>query len=140
MSESAPPRLLVLDGTALAFRAFFAIRGLSDSQGRPSGALYGFIMSVLRALEDHPSEFVAVAWDRPEPTFRHEFYGEYKANREKLDDDLRVQFPWMQEVTALLGLASLDRPGFEADDILASLAHQAEPTILAARPDAPSWP
>ncbi len=133
MSESAPPRLLVLDGTALAFRAFFAIRGLSDAQGRPSGALYGFIMSVLRALEDHPSEFVAVAWDRPEPTFRHQFYGEYKANREKLDDDLRLQFPWMQEVTALLGLASLDRPGFEADDILASLAHQAEQQGWSAR-------
>ena len=133
MSESASPRLLVLDGTALAFRAFFAIRGLSDAQGRPSGALYGFIMSVLRALEDHPSEFVAVAWDRPEPTFRHEFYGEYKANREKLDDDLRVQFPWMQEVTALLGLASLDRPGFEADDILASLARKAEQQGWSAR-------
>ena len=117
--------LLVLDGTALAFRAFFAIRGLTDPQGRPSGALYGFITSVLRALEDFPSDYVAVAWDRPEPTFRHEFYGEYKANREQLDDDLRVQFPWMREVTALLGLPSLDRPGFEADDILASLGAQA---------------
>ncbi len=118
-------RLLVLDGTALAFRAFFAIRGLTDPQGRPSGALYGFISSVLRAIEDFPSEYVAVAWDRPEPTFRHEFYGEYKANREQLDDDLRVQFPWMREVTALLGLPSLDRAGFEADDILASLGAQA---------------
>ena len=118
-------RLLVIDGTALAFRAFFAVRGLTDDQGRPSGALYGYIMSVLRALEDHPAEFVAVAWDRPEPTFRHELCKTYKANREELDQDLAVQFPWMREATELLGLPSLDRVGFEADDILASLAVQA---------------
>jgi DNA polymerase I len=118
-------RILILDGTALAFRAFFAIRGLTDEQGRPSGALYGYIMSVLRAMVDHPSDFVVVAWDRPEPTFRHQIYPEYKANREELDQDLRVQFPWMREVTDLLGLPSLDQAGFEADDILASLATQA---------------
>jgi DNA polymerase I len=118
-------RLLILDGTALAFRAFFAIRGLTDEQGRPSGALYGYIMSVMRAMVDHPADFVVVAWDRPEPTFRHQIYQEYKANREELDQDLRVQFPWMREVTDLLGLPSLDRSGFEADDILASLATQA---------------
>ena len=119
-------RLLVIDGTALAFRAFFAIRGLTDDQGRPSGALYGYIMSVLRAMEDHPSEFVAVAWDRPEPTFRHKLSETYKANREELDQDLEVQFPWMREATELLGIPSLDRVGYEADDILASLAVQAE--------------
>ncbi|MCH2101478.1 MAG: DNA polymerase I [Planctomycetes bacterium] len=119
-------RLLVIDGTALAFRAFFAIRGLTDDQGRPSGALYGYIMSVLRAIEDHPAEYLAVAWDRPEPTFRHELSKTYKANREELDQDLEMQFPWMREVTELLGIPSLDRVGYEADDILASLAVQAE--------------
>lgn len=118
-------RLLVIDGTALAFRAFFAIRNLTDDQGRPSGALYGYIMSVLRAMEDHPADYVAVAWDRPEPTFRHELAPSYKANREELDEGLRMQFPWMREVTELLGIPSLDRVGFEADDILASLAVQA---------------
>lgn len=119
-------RLLVIDGTALAFRAFFAIRGLTDDQGRPSGALYGYIMSVLRAMEDHQADYVAVAWDRPEPTFRHKLSETYKANREELDQDLQVQFPWMREVTELLGIPSLDRVGYEADDILASLAVQAE--------------
>ncbi len=125
MATSSPSqRLLVIDGTALAFRAFFAIRNLTDGQGRPSGALYGYISSLLRALEDHPADFIAVAWDRPEPTFRHQLDPNYKANREDLDEDLRVQFPWMREITDALGLPSLSMAGFEADDILASLAVQ----------------
>lgn len=126
-------RLLIIDGTALAFRAFFAIRGLTDEQGRPSGALYGYVMAVLRAIEDHQADFVAVAWDRPEPTFRHKLADSYKANREELDQDLAVQFPWMREITELLGLPSLDRAGYEADDILASLAVQAAAAGLEAR-------
>jgi len=121
---TATPRVLVVDATALAFRAFFAIRGLTDDQGRPSGALYGFISSLLRVVEAEQAELVVVAWDRSEPTFRHKLCEEYKANRDELDDDLRVQFPWMREVVELLGLCQLDRAGFEADDILASLAVQ----------------
>lgn len=126
-------RLLIIDGTALAFRAFFAIRGLTDEQGRPSGALYGYVMAVLRAIEDHQADLVAVAWDRPEPTFRHKIAKSYKANREELDQDLAMQFPWMREITELLGLPSLDQVGYEADDILASLAVQAEQAGLEAR-------
>ncbi|MDP7063370.1 MAG: DNA polymerase I, partial [Planctomycetota bacterium] len=123
-SKSDPPLLLVIDGTALAFRAFFAIRGLTDDEGRPSGALYGYVAALLRALEDHPATSVAVAWDRGEPTFRHEMDDSYKANREDLDEDLRLQFPWMREITELLGIPSLDEVGFEADDIIASLGAQ----------------
>lgn len=122
MSERPAPILLVVDGTALAFRAFFAVRGLTDGQGRPSGALYGFLSSLLRVLDDHPAERVAVAWDRPEPTFRHRLSAAYKATRERMDEELAMQLPWMRQGTELLGLAQLDRPGFEADDILASLA------------------
>ena len=124
-TEPAPrPRLLAIDGTALALRAFFAIRGLTDPQGRPSGAVYGYIASLLRALQDHPADRVVVAWDLPQPTFRHELDAAYKANREELDEDLRAQFPWIREVTELLGIPCLDQVGFEADDILASLAKQ----------------
>ncbi len=117
-----PPTLLAVDGTALAFRAFFAVRGLTDPEGRPSGALYGFLTSLLKVLEDHPADRVAIAWDRPEPTFRHQLSPDYKATRERMDEDLAQQLPWMREAAKLLGLAQLDRPGFEADDILASLA------------------
>ncbi|MCH2111970.1 MAG: DNA polymerase I [Planctomycetes bacterium] len=123
MSPS-PQRLLVIDGTALAFRAFFAMPPLTDSNGRPSGALHGFITSVLRVIELESADYVVVAWDRPEPTFRHKLSKDYKANRDELDDDLRVQFPWMREAMDLLGFAQLDEVGFEADDLLASLAVQ----------------
>jgi len=115
---------LVIDGTALAFRAFFAMPPLTDSAGRPSGALHGFITSVLRVIELESADLVVVAWDRPEPTFRHKLSEDYKANRDELDDDLRVQFPWMREAMGLLGFAQLDEAGFEADDLLASLAVQ----------------
>lgn len=117
-------RLLAVDGTALAFRAFFAVRGLSDPQGRPTGALYGYITSLLRALDSLPADAVVVAWDRAEPTFRHERSPDYKATRERMDDDLALQLPWMREFTEHLGIPSLDLAGFEADDILATLAHQ----------------
>jgi DNA polymerase-1 len=123
-STSPDNRLLAIDGTALAFRAFFAIRNLTDKQGRPSGAVYGFITSVLRAIKDHPSKHVVVVWDLPGPTFRHELDDTYKANRDELDEDLALQFPWMREVTELMGLPQLSREGYEADDVIASLATQ----------------
>ncbi len=119
-------RLLAVDGTALAFRAFFSVRGLTDPHGRPSGALHGFGSALLKALTDHPAAAVAVAWDTAEPTFRHRLSPAYKAQREELDADLAQQFPWMRELTVLLGIASIERPGFEADDVLASLAVSAE--------------
>ena len=122
--SSSPPRLLVVDGTALAFRAFFAIIGLTDDQGRPSGALYGFITSLLRVIKSESADLVVIAWDRGEPTFRHLLCEDYKATRERMDEDLAVQLPWMREAVNLLGFSQLDRVGFEADDILASLAVQ----------------
>jgi len=121
---SSRPKLLAVDGTALAFRAFFAIRNLTDDMGRPSGALYGYLASLLRALEELPHDHVVVAWDRSEPTFRADIDPEYKANREDLDEDLRMQFPWLREATDLLGIQSLEMPRMEADDILATLAVQ----------------
>ncbi|KAA3608065.1 MAG: DNA polymerase I [Planctomycetota bacterium] len=126
MTDQKRNRLLLVDGTALAFRAFFAIPGLSDGQGRPSGALFGFLNGLLRALEEHHPSHLAVAWDRPEPTFRHQLSEAYKATRERMDQDLLVQLPWMREAVELLGLQNHERPGYEADDILASWAQQGE--------------
>jgi len=120
------PKLLLVDGTALAFRAFFAVRGLTDGEGRPSGALFGFLASLLRVLDEHAPDSVAVAWDRAGPTFRHKLSPAYKATRERMDEDLAMQLPWMQEACELLGLPSLELKGFEADDILATLAKAGE--------------
>ena len=116
--------LLVIDGTALAFRAFFAMPSLTDDEGRPSGALHGFFLSLGRAQKDFPTDGVVVVWDRPEPTFRHKMDPTYKANREELDENLKEQFPWLREMVEILGLPSMDREGYEADDLMASMAAQ----------------
>ena len=116
--------LLVIDGTALAFRAFFAMPSLTDDEGRPSGALHGFFSSLGRAQKDFPTDSVVVVWDRPEPTFRHKMDPTYKANREELDENLKEQFPWLREMVEVLGLPSMDRTGYEADDLMASMAAQ----------------
>lgn len=118
--------LLAVDGTALGFRAFFAIRGLTDPRGRPIGALHGFGMALAHAMEQLPAEAIAVAWDTEEKTFREEMEVEYKANREELDEGLVLQFPWMMELVELMGIPSLTEPGWEADDLIASLAVRAE--------------
>lgn len=118
------PRLLLIDGPYLAYRAYFAMPGLTDAQGRPSGALFGFLQSLLKVLAEQPAEYVAVAWD-PARTFRHDLSAEYKATREKMDQDLLAQLSWMVEAVQLLGIASLERDGYEADDLMASLATQA---------------
>jgi len=118
--------LVLIDGTAVAFRAFFAIPRLTDGQGRPSGALYGFLMMLLRMLEELPAPHAALAWDRPEPTFRHKLCAAYKETRERMDEELLAQLPWLREAAALLGIPQMDRAGFEADDILATLARRGE--------------
>ena len=117
-------RVLLIDGPYLAYRAYFAIPGLMDAHGRPSGALFGFLSALLRTLQDHPAEFVAVTWD-PARTFRHDLSEAYKATREKMDQDLLAQLPWMEEAVGLLGIRSLQHENFESDDLMASLATQA---------------
>src|SRR6187399_2481579 len=86
-------RLFLLDGTALAYRAHFALQrsGLSTPEGKPVGATYGFTMTLRRILEQEKPELIAVAFDPPGDTFRHELYDEYKATRQKMPDDLIVQ-------------------------------------------------
>ncbi|MCX8229840.1 MAG: DNA polymerase I, partial [Planctomycetota bacterium] len=81
-------------------------------------------LSLGRAQKDFPTDGVVVVWDRPEPTFRHKMDPTYKANREKLDENLKEQFPWLREMVEILGLPSMDREGYEADDLMASMAAQ----------------
>jgi 5'-3' exonuclease len=87
------PRLYLLDGTALAFRSYFALQrsGLSTPEGKPSGATYGFTMTLRKLLEEEKPDKIAVAFDPPGDTFRHEMYGEYKATRQKMPDELVSQ-------------------------------------------------
>jgi len=119
-------RLLLLDGHSLAYRAFFALPpDLATTTGQPTNAVYGFTSMLIKMLQDEQPTHVAVAFDRGEPTFRHEQYVEYKANRRETPADFRSQLPLIFEVLDALGIARLSVPGYEADDIIATLAAQA---------------
>ena len=126
---AAPPgRLLLLDGHSLAYRAFFALppENFSTTTGQPTNAVYGFTAMLINVLRDEQPSHVAVAFDRSEPTFRHEQYVEYKANRRETPEDFRSQLSLIFEVLDALGIARLSAPGYEADDVIATLATRAE--------------
>jgi DNA polymerase I len=120
-------RLLLLDGHSLAYRAFFAlpVENFATTTGQPTNAVYGFTAMLINVLRDEKPTRVAVAFDRSEPTFRHEQYVEYKAGRTKAPDEFRSQVSLIFEVLDALGIRYLSAGGYEADDIIATLATQA---------------
>ena len=120
-------RLLLLDGHSLAYRAFFALppENFSTTTGQPTNAVFGFTSMLINVLADEQPSYVAVAFDRGEPTFRHEQYVEYKANRRETPADFRSQLSLIFEVLDALGIQRLSVPGYEADDIIATLTCQA---------------
>jgi DNA polymerase-1 len=120
-------RLLLLDGHSLAYRAFFAlpIENFKTVSGQPTNAIYGFTAMLINVLRDEKPTHLAVAFDRGEPTFRHEQYVEYKANRRETPDDFRSQLSLIFEVLDALGIRRLSAAGYEADDLIATLATQA---------------
>jgi DNA polymerase I len=120
-------RLLLLDGHSLAYRAFFALpaENFSTTTGQPTNAVYGFTAMLINVLRDEQPTHVAVAFDRGEPTFRHEQYVEYKATRKETPADFRSQLSLIFEVLDALGIRRLSVPGYEADDIIATLATEA---------------
>ncbi|HMG42315.1 MAG TPA: DNA polymerase I [Acidimicrobiales bacterium] len=124
MASTGP--VLLIDGNSLTYRAFFALpTDLATASGQVTNAVYGFTSMLVNLLRDHGSQRIAVAFDRPEPTFRHEMVDTYKANRDAAPDILRQQMGLVREVLESLGIPILDKAGFEADDILATLATQA---------------
>jgi DNA polymerase-1 len=125
--EPGRDRLLLLDGHSLAYRAFFALppENFSTTTGQPTNAVYGFTAMLINVLRDEHPTHVAVAFDRGEPTFRHEQYVDYKANRRETPADFRSQLSLIFEVLDALGIQRLSLPGYEADDIIATLATQA---------------
>ncbi len=115
--------LLLLDGNSLTYRAFFAIpRDMVTRTGQETNAVFGFTQMLVSLLRDHEPDGVAVAFDRPGGTFRHQRLPSYKANREKQEDTLYQQLDLVRELVSALGLRVVDADGFEADDVLATLA------------------
>ncbi len=123
-----PPVLYLIDGHALAYRAFFALTTtgtrLSTASGEPTAGVYGFASVLLRLLEQEKPEYLAVAFDGGY-SFRDQIYPEYKATRAKMPDDLRAQMERIRELVDAFGFPRLELNGYEADDIIASIAHQA---------------
>ncbi len=122
------PRLFLLDGTALAYRSHFALSrsGLTDADGNPTGATYGFTTTLRRILEVEKPERIAVAFDPPGPTFRHERFKEYKATRERAPDEMKAQLPTIRAIVEAHGIPIFEVPGYEADDVIGTLATQAD--------------
>jgi DNA polymerase-1 len=116
----------LVDGTAYIHRAYHAIRNLSNSKGFPTNAVFGFSNMLLKLLSDRKPLYLAVAFDARGATFRHEIYDEYKANRPSMPEEMAQQLPLIREVVSGLNLVTLEIPGYEADDVIGTLARMAE--------------
>jgi DNA polymerase I len=119
-------KLYLLDGNSYVYRAFHAIRGLKDSSGFPTNAIYGFSSMLIKVLTVEKPGYMAVIFDFPAPTFRHKLYSDYKAKRPPMPDELRMQFPVVKEVVSAFNIAMFESEGYEADDIIATLARKFE--------------
>ena len=121
------PTLALLDGHSLAYRAFYALPAdLATSSGQVTNAVFGFTSMLIKLLGDEKPDAIAVAWDVRGPTFRKERFEPYKAQREAPPDLFASQLPLMDEVLDALEITQLRVPGFEADDVIATLATQGE--------------
>lgn len=119
------PRLLLVDGHYYLYRSFFAIRGLTNSKGEPTNAIYGFVKALRRMLADLKPDYAAVVWDAGLPERRTALQPEYKQHRDAMPDDLEVQQEPIQEIVPLMGVASVFLENHEADDLIASYVEEA---------------
>ncbi len=125
MTQPSQRRTLYLvDGPNLAFRAFFAIGGMSSSQGQPTNALFGFTNMLLKLIREHRPDYLAVTWDPEGGTFRDEEFAEYKGTRPDMPDALRAQIPYFPRIAEAFDVPFLCVDGFEADDVMGTLAHR----------------
>ena len=123
-------RLYLVDGNSCIYRAFYAIRGLTNDDGLPTNAVYGFTGQLLRLLREERPDLMAVVFDKSERSFRNDLYAPYKAHRPPMPEDLVEQLPYTRQVARALGLEVLEVGGYEADDVIGTLA-----TLAAATPD-----
>ena len=118
-------KLFLIDGHSHLYRAFYALKGLTTPDGRPSNAVYGFTAMIRKLLQDHAPEYLAVTFDVPGPTFRDEMFPEYKATRQRPPDEFRAQVPMAYDVLEAMQVPILTKPGYEADDVFGTVAREA---------------
>src|SRR5713226_136261 len=116
--------LYLVDAHSLIFQVFHAIGMMSSPSGVPTNALFGFTRDLLNLRKRKPN-YLVCAFDRPEPTFRHEIYAEYKANRAEMPSDLQLQLPLIQRLVEAMNVPVISHPRYEADDVLATIAKHA---------------
>lgn len=119
-------KLLAIDGNSIINRAFYGIRPLSNREGFPTNAIFGFLNILQRMIEETQPDALCVAFDRKEPTFRHESFEDYKAHRQAMPEDLALQLPKLREVLDAMNIPCYDLPGWEADDLLGTMARICE--------------
>lgn len=117
-------RLILLDAHAILHRAFHALPDFSSPSGEPTGALYGVVAMVIKIIEDFNPDYIVACFDLPEPTYRHNAFADYKAGRSKTDDTLVKQIIRSRDIFAAFGIPIYEQVGFEADDLLGTIAHQ----------------
>jgi DNA polymerase-1 len=127
-------RLFLIDGNSLLYRSYYAIRHLSNSQGFPTNAIYGFINTLRKISQEEKPRYLGIVFDTAKPTLRHQFYKEYKAHRKPMPDDLVLQVPVLKKVLLAMNIPVFEFEDYEADDVLGSLAVKAArekiPTVI----------
>ncbi len=118
--------LYLIDGSAYIYRAFFALPALNNSRGLQTNAVYGFMTTLLKIIREHKPDGLAVAFDEKGPTARHEEFKEYKAQRPPMPDGMQAQIPYIHRVVEALNIPAVKQAGYEADDLIGTLARQAE--------------
>ena len=123
MAKKETPTLVLLDSHAILHRAYHALPDFTSPTGEPTGALYGVTTMLIKIIEDFKPQYIAACYDLPEPTYRHDAYKEYKGGRQKTDDALITQINRSRKVFEYFGIPIFEKPGFEADDLLGTIAH-----------------
>lgn len=119
-------KIVLIDGHSILNRAFFGVPPLTNSEGLHTNAVYGFLNIMFKILDEEKPDYLTVAFDRSEPTFRHQMFDAYKGTRKPMAQELREQVPVMKEVLQAMGIKIVEMPGYEADDLLGTIAGMAE--------------
>lgn len=115
-------KMYLVDVSSMFFRAFYAVRPLHAADGTPVNAVYGFMSMIIKLLKEKNPEYIVFCYDRKEPSFRKDLDQNYKANRTEMPEDLQKQMPYIKQVAGLLGIKDIELPGYEADDVIGTLA------------------
>lgn len=127
LKNNEKPTLLLIDGMSLVFQSFYAIRNLTNDAGMSTGAVLGFVRQVKKLIAKVKPEYIVAVFDSPGPTFRNEIYPEYKANRQSPPEDFHTQLPYIFNSLKAMGILQCSQSGFEADDLIGTLAKVSEP-------------